>query len=441
MSEKSASDGRSAAADPVDEEETLRQRLEATQGSLRERIDEPIQAATRLTRKTMAWFPVRVWRHFLQNNGFLLGAGISYQALFAIFAVIYVAFAVTGLWLGGNTDAVNAVIALINSYIPGLIGPDGVITTAEVQQIASSTTGVLSVTGLIAFGAVIWTAIGWVTYSRRGVRDMFGIPPDRRSYVLLKARDLVAAVIFGAALIVGAALTWVSSWALSWILSLFGIDLGAGMVDVSIRIGSVIVSFAINAAALAALFRFLTGTSLRWRVIWPGALLGGAALTVLQLGAGLLLSYTPSNPLLATFAIFVGLLLWFKISGIIMLVAAAWIAVASHDRDIPILAPTEAERIAAEHRALLLAAQVRLRAAREARASAPWYRVWRADFALREAEDDLRRVEASAPPPPVTSKRAAREAARRAAKKVKAVTPAVPDAAEPPRAQHVRDDR
>ena len=60
-----------------------------------------------------------MWRHFLLNNGFLLAAGISYQALFAIFAAIYVAFAITGLWLGGNDDAVNAMIALINSYIPG----------------------------------------------------------------------------------------------------------------------------------------------------------------------------------------------------------------------------------------------------------------------------------------------------------------------------------
>ena len=32
----------------------------------------------------MAWFPVRVWRHFLIHNGFLLAAGVSYQALFAI---------------------------------------------------------------------------------------------------------------------------------------------------------------------------------------------------------------------------------------------------------------------------------------------------------------------------------------------------------------------
>ena len=437
VSQKSAPDTRTAAEQAAREEETLRQRWDATQESFRERFDQPIQAATKLTKATMAWFPIRVWRHFLQNNGFLLGAGISYQALFAIFAAIYVAFAITGLWLGGNVDAVNAMIALINSYIPGLIGENGVITPEEVQQVASSTSGVLGVTGLIALGAVIWTAIGWVTYSRRGVRDIFGIPPDRRSYVLLKARDLLAAMIFGAALIIGALLTWVSSWALSWFLSLLGVDSSTIALDSSIRIGSVIVSFVINAAALAALFRFLTGTSLRWRVIWPGALLGGAALTVLQFGAGLLLSYTPSNPLLATFAIFVGLLLWFKISGIIMLVAAAWIAVASKDRDIPILAPTEAERIAAEHQALLLAAQVRLRTAREAREAAPWYRAWRADFAVREAEDELEQVEAFRPVLP-TSKQSAKRA-KRAAKQ--AQEPTAAETPAPPHPEHVGGDR
>jgi membrane protein len=239
-----------------------------------------------------------------------------------------------------------------------------------------------------------------VTYARRGVREMFGIPPDRRSYVLLKARDLLAALVFGIALVLGSVLSTISSWALKWVLALFGIDLGSGMLDSSIRVGTVVISFALNAAALAALFRFLTGTQLRWRMIWPGALLGGGALTILQFGAGLLLSYTPSNPLLATFAIFVGLLLWFKISGIIMLVAAAWIAVSTRDKDIPIVAQTEAERLAAEHQALLLAAQVRLRTAREARDDARWYRAWTADFAVREAEAELARVEASAPVPP-----------------------------------------
>ncbi|MGA1827772.1 YihY/virulence factor BrkB family protein [Microbacterium sp.] len=432
MSQKSvrtiAPDARAAAEHAAREEESLRERWEATQESFRERFDEPIQTATKITKATMAWFPVRVWRHFLQHNGFLLGSGISYQALFAIFAAIYLAFAITGLWLGGNTEAVNAMIALINSYVPGLISDDGgVIKPEQVQQIASDTTGVLGVTGLIALVTVIWTAIGWVTYSRRGVRDIFGLPPDRRSYVLLKARDLIAAIIFGAALLVGAALSWVGSWLLSLVLTALGIQLDAGVLRSSITVGSVIVSFALNSAALAAMFRFLTGTSLRWRDIWPGALLGGAALTVLQFGAGLLLSYTPSNPLLATFAIFVGLLLWFKISGIIMLVAAAWIAVATKDKDIPLLLPTEAERIAAEHQALLVAAQVRLRTAREARADAPWYRAWRADLSVRAAQEELTQVEQSAPDLPLPTRANVKQAKRAATRtQTPAETPAGP---------------
>jgi membrane protein len=364
------------------------------------RLDAAVERATALTQRTLGLFPVRVWRHFLQHNGFLLAAGVSYQALFAIFAAIYLAFAIAGLWLGGSEEAVDGLIAMINSYIPNLILPEGgVVTPDQVKEIAASTTGVLSVTGLIALGTVIWTAIGWVTFSRRATRDIFGLPPDRRSYVILKARDLLAAVIFGAALVVGSILSSASAAVLSWLLSLLGWDSGSDGVNISIRIGTVLVSFALMSAALAAMVRFLTGTSLRWRTIWPGALLGGGAMTILQYGAGFLLSYTPSNPLLATFAIFIGLLLWFRVNGVVMLVASSWIAVAAQDRDLPLLQQTEAERRVAEYQALLTAARIRVREAHAARASAPWYRAWVAAKAVRDAEEELHDLEASPPPP------------------------------------------
>ncbi|MFK3678577.1 YhjD/YihY/BrkB family envelope integrity protein [Microbacterium sp. NPDC090218] len=369
------------------------------------RLDVAVERATALTRRTLGLFPVRVWRHFLQHNGFLLAAGVSYQALFAIFAAIYLAFAIAGLWLGGSEEAVDGLIDIINSYIPNLILPEGeggVVTPEQVQDIAANTTGVLSVTGLIALGTVIWTAIGWVTFSRRATRDIFGLPPDRRSYVILKARDLLAAVIFGAALVVGSLLSSASAWVLSWLLSLMGWDSGSEGVNISIRIGTVLVSFAIMSTALAAMVRFLTGTSLQWRTIWPGALLGGGAMTILQYGAGFLLSYTPSNPLLATFAIFIGLLLWFRVNGVVMLVASSWIAVAAKDRDLPLLQQTEAERRMAEYQALLTAARIRVREAHAARQDAPWYRAWAAGRAVRDAEEELADLEAS-PPPPVDS--------------------------------------
>lgn len=401
MTQKPPPDARAAADAAQREEESLRARWEETEHGLRQRFDAPISRATRITKATMEWFPVRVWRNFLIENGFLLSAGVSYVALFACFAAIYLAFAIAGLWLGGSPEAVDRLIDLINSYIPGLIAPDSNFATPDqVQQIASTNAGVLGWTGVIALGALIWTAIDWVTYTRRAVRELFAIPPDRRSYFFLKARDLLAAVIFGAALILGAALSTIGSLTVDWFFSLLGWGNASDLVDVTVRLGSLFIGFVVTSTALVGLFRFLTGTKLPWRRIWPGAMIGGLGLSVLQLGAGLLLSYTPSNPLLAGFAFFIGMLLWFRLMGIVLLTAASWIAVAARDRDVVLLPQTEAERLAAEHAALLLAAQVRLRTAKDARAQARWYRVPLADRAVREAEDELRQVEAVTPPDP-----------------------------------------
>ncbi|MFP3607897.1 hypothetical protein, partial [Paraburkholderia sp. SIMBA_053] len=84
----------------------------------------------------------------------------------------------------------------------------------------------------------------------RATRDIFGLPPDRRSYVILKARDLLAALIFGVSLIVGSLLSSASAAVLSWLLSLLGWDSGSDGLNLGIRIATVIVSFAIMSTAL-----------------------------------------------------------------------------------------------------------------------------------------------------------------------------------------------
>ncbi|MFT4210253.1 MAG: YihY/virulence factor BrkB family protein [Microbacterium sp.] len=392
---------RERAADAAaSDDDTLRARWEMAQAALRERFDEPIGRATDLTRRTLAWFPIRVWRHFLQHNGFLLAAGISYQSLFTIFAGIYLAAAVAGLWLGGDAHAVDGLIDLINGYIPNLISEEGLITPSQVEAaVAQSGGSIVTITGLVALVVVVWTAIGFVTYARRAVRDTFGLEYDRRSYLMLKARDLLAAFLFGVALVLGWALVQMTLWALDLVFSLVGWGVDGIWSTVAVRTLTMLVAFGINAVALALLFRFLTGTSLRWRRIWPGSLLGGAALAVLQLAAGVLLVYSPSNPLLATFAIFIGFMLWFRLNGIVILVAAAWIALATRDRDLPLVELSEAERLRQEYDALHTAARVRLREARLVRDTAPWWRRPLLAGAVRRAEDELARIEAAPPPP------------------------------------------
>ena len=356
---------------------------------LRARLEAPIGRAAEITRRTMRAFPIRVWRHFLQNNGFLLAASLSYQSLFTMFAVLYTAFAIVGLWLGASDEAIARMIDLINGAIPHLISENGLATPDAVADIATENASVLLATGGAALIVALWTAIGFVTFARRAVRDIFGLPFDRRNYVLLKARDLVAALLFGLAQVLAAALGVIGTGALRRILQLLGAGDASIWVNVVSQAGSLLLSFGVNAAALAMLVRFLTGTRLPWRTIWPGAILGGAALAVLQAGAGLLFLYSPTNPLLATFSVIVGFLLWFRLVAIVILVAAAWIAVSASDRDQALVPEDEFALRVAELADAQADAAIRVREATAVLHAAPWYRRRGAARSLQDAEDDL----------------------------------------------------
>lgn len=355
---------------------------------LRERLEGPLERAAELKDRTLATFPVRVWRGFLRGNGFLLSAGMSYYVLFSLFAVVYVSFAGIGLWLGASARAIDVAIELANSYVPGLIGDPGLFSRNDVETIAMDSSGLLSVTGAIAVGFAAWTAISAVTFTRRAIRDIFGLPFDTRSYWLLKLRDMFAGVLFGLALLLGATLSVLSVWALESLFDFFGWP-NSWVLSTAGRALWIASAFIVDAAALAALVRFLVGANLRWRFIWPAALLGGGAMVILQLAAGLLLNRVPSNPLLASFAVIIGLLLWCRLLASVVLVAASWIAVTAADHDQPLELEDEDAARLAEQEALVLAARVQLRRARDAYDDAPWYRRWFASRAVHRAEETL----------------------------------------------------
>lgn len=376
-----------------DDDTSLRDRLEAAQSAVLERLDQPIARAARIAR----WFPIRVWRHFLQHNGFLLAAGMSYQGLFAVFSALYLAFAGVGLWLGGSRAAIDGLIRIVNSYIPGIISTNGLVDREQVEAVAQESGRLLTITGIVAVVVVVWTAIGFVTFTRRAVRDTFGLPFDTRNYVMLKARDFVASVLFGVTLLIGALLGSITTGAVDLVFGLIGWDRETLGWSVGARAVSLVVAFGINTVALASLFRFLTGTSLSWRRAWPGALVGATGIVLLQVAAGFLFVYTPSNPLLATFTVLIGFLLWFRFIGIVILVSAAWIAVAAGDRDVPLRSPED--RRAMEQAALVIAAQVGVREAEHALAVASWPWRWRARRHLVAAQKTLTRAEADVPAP------------------------------------------
>ena len=387
-----------AEEDPLDLESphTAKDRIDA----LGQRFEAPIGRVTTLTQKTLALFPVRVWRHFLSRNGFILSAGMSYQALFAIFAAVYVVFAVSGIWLTSNEATLDALARLLNTYAPGLIGDEGIISVDALADIASSSTSLFGWTGAVALVGLIWTAISWVTYARIAVRSIFGLPKDSRAYALLKARDFLVGFAFGAILVVAAVLSVATTSFLEWVAGLLGFPLGRGWSEFFVQGGAILVVFIIDTLALAVMFRFLSGAAMPWRRMWVGSFLGAAALAVLQLLSGLLFSSAAANPLLATFTVFIGLLLWFRLTSIVILVAAAWIAVEASDAHETLRKVTP-EALAVEERerelqALVTAARVELREARNDLAASGWIARIPARRRLAHAEDELMKAEASA---------------------------------------------
>src|SRR5690606_14097050 len=145
---------------------------------MRERI-------TAIVRWVQGLRPVRAFQHYIEVNGPILAQGLSWQAIFATFAALWVGFAVLGFWLRQPSPLRDAVIEGISTAVPGLIdtGEGGAV---QLDQLLS--VGVLGWTGAIAAAGFIWTAVGWMSSARVAVRMIAGVERTGGNFVLLKLR-------------------------------------------------------------------------------------------------------------------------------------------------------------------------------------------------------------------------------------------------------------
>ena len=296
--------------------------------------------------------PVRVFLQYNAKGGPLLAAGLSYQALFAVFAAIWVGFAIAGFAIASDPQLQDALLQLLATNLPGLFdssssGDGGIIDTDALLS-----TNVLTWTGAIAAVGLLFTALGWLASGRDAVRLLFGIPTAPTNFLLLKLKDLGLAVGFGAALIVSTVLSAVSTSLLGAVLDVTGIGSDSMVGTVLGRALGLIVVLLIDTLVLGALYRVLAGIPIPFRRLAFGALLGGIGLGVLKLAGNLLLGGASNNPLIAGFAIIAGVLIFLNLVCQVILIFAAWIATGMDDAGIaadPVAAEKariERERIA-----------------------------------------------------------------------------------------------
>ena len=313
--------------------------------------------------------PVRVWTHYGSRRGPILAAGLAYQALFSVFAALWAVFSVAGLVIGANPELRDALLDLLGTSVPGLFttgpGDTGAIDPDDLFR-----SDVLRGTGILAILVSLFTALGWLSSARDAVRDIAQLAAPPTNFFLLRLKDLGLAVAFGLALILSAALSLGSTSLLAWVLDSIGVDEKSIAATVFARILGVTLAFALDLFVLAALYRILAGVPIPARPLWQGSALGALALGVLKTLGGALLGGASNNPLIASFAVIVGLLIWFNFVCQVIMVGAAWVVVSANDAGVPLDPIGERDRRQAEMR-LRLEIEEEVRAELEAALPAP----------------------------------------------------------------------
>ncbi|WES65691.1 YihY/virulence factor BrkB family protein [Microbacter sp. GSS18] len=326
-------------------------------------------AVMRLVKKVIAWVLtlkiVRAFLLYVEKRGPMLSDGITYRALFSIFAGVLLTFSFAALWLSGNPDVIQALIGSLDAVIPGLVGPDGIIDPENIAPPAG-----LTLTGIISAIGLVMAAIGAITSLRIAMRTIASTNYDDIAYVWKLMRNLLLAIGTALALVASAVVTFLGTYSVDLVLGWLDRPDGGPADNILTTVVTVGVVYLLDVGAIIALFLMLSGVKPPARALWAGALLGGFGLTVLQQLSGLFVGGATSNPLLASFASLIALLLWVNLSVQVVLIAAAYIVVGVREAEDRVRfkygAATFAQRKVRQAEVDVQTAADALRAAREA---------------------------------------------------------------------------
>ncbi|MBO2452093.1 YihY/virulence factor BrkB family protein [Actinomadura barringtoniae] len=264
------------------------------------------------------WFDhlVRAYRRYQDRRGDRLAAALTCYGFLSFFPLLALAYALLGYLVKFSGKARDYFVDAINQLLPGLADQ------LNVQQIVESKTAV----GLVGLVGLMFTGLGWVNVLRESLRDIWGYEPTGgANFFLKKVLDAGLLAFLGVVLIVSVAVSTVTSQATHTVLTTLGLDEVAGA-GTALRLLSLAVAISFDTLIFLVLFSRLSGTRAPWRKIIRGAVFGAIGFEILKQIATLLLSRTTSNPVYASFAVLVGLMVWINIVSRFLLFTAAWTA-------------------------------------------------------------------------------------------------------------------
>ena len=271
--------------------------------------------------------PLRAFQHYNLQHGPLMSAGIGFRMFFSITGLLATGFSLAGLFLSGQPALLDQIIKSVATAAPGLLqvdGGDGLVDPYQLLNPAG-----LGWTAVIAAAVTVFTALGWISGLRDGLRGVMRLGPLKMNPILLKLRDVGTLLLLGAALVVSAGASLVFGTAADWVTVQLQLDpLVAGPLTTSIKIG---VPLVLGWCTALIMFRLAGSLKLARRSLLEGSILAAVGTTILQIFSTELLGSAGRNPILAPFAIIIGLLIWFNLVSQVYLLSVAWAAIRDED--------------------------------------------------------------------------------------------------------------
>ncbi|MEO5778762.1 YihY/virulence factor BrkB family protein [Arthrobacter oryzae] len=280
--------------------------------------------------------PMRAFQHYNLERGPLMSAGIGFTMFFSITGLLTTGFSVAGLALRGQPELLDRLVNSVAVAAPGLLkvnGNDGLVDPQELLD-----PGGLGLTAAIAAVVTVVTSLGWINGIRQGFRGVAMLAPLKRNPVLSKLFDVGTLLLLGLALVISSGASLVFGTAAGWLMDLLQLDPRvAGPIAGLIKIA---VPLLLNWVTAVILFRLAGGLQLGRQALLQGTILAGIGTTVLQVFSTELLAGAGRNPILAPFAIIIGLLIWFNLVSQVYLFAASWSVLREADLKTPGTATT-----------------------------------------------------------------------------------------------------
>jgi membrane protein len=281
---------------------------------------------------TNAW---QAWKRYGDARGNVLAGGVGYFAFFSIFPAVALAFTIGGIVLRDRPELLDEVRQYVDQTLPGFVKNER--TGTGIIPITIPQKNALTVTGIIGVGGLVLAGLGWLSALRDGIRAIFGVSGQPGNVITLKLRDLGVMVVLGLGVLVSAVVTIVAGGVAQAVSEAIGLGSQTWIVGVV----GFLIGVVLDTALVAVILRFLSGVQLPWPALRNGAVFGGVALTVLKVVGSRLVAGTTDNPLFASIAVVVGLLVWLNLISRVMLIAAAW---AANDVDTTVEGLTQAQR-------------------------------------------------------------------------------------------------